>query len=126
MASGSLPSVSPTKYDSTAGRDLCKKILTKYLPYEPHDYQLDGVCSVLDGLDLFVTTPTGSGKTGYFIMLMLVAREISRDETLGLGTKKFPKDPAMLVICPTKALEYDMVSLNIKINFLCCISQSRV
>ena len=60
----------------------------------------------MDGYDLLATTPTGSGKTGYFIMLMLVVRA---DETLALGKTKFPKDPAMVVVCPTKALEDDMV-----------------
>lgn len=74
--------VPPTKYNSAAGHDLCKKILAKYLSYKPHDYQLDGVCPILDGLNLLATTPTGSGKTGYFIMLMLVTYKISQDETL--------------------------------------------
>ena len=54
------------KYDSILGRVLCKMILAKYLPYDPHDYQLDGICSAMDGFDLFATTPTGSGKTGYY------------------------------------------------------------
>ena len=99
----------PPKYNSDTGRALCKQILAKYLPYEPHTYQLDGICPALDGIDLLATIPTGSGKTGYLIMLMLVVREISADETLALGKKKFPKDPAMIVVCPTKALEEDMV-----------------
>jgi len=98
-----------TKYDSLEGRALCERILAKYLAYEPHDYQLDGICPIMDGYDLLATTPTGSGKIGYFIMLMLVVREISADETLALGKTKFPKDPAMVVVCPTKALEDDMV-----------------
>jgi len=41
---------------------------------------------------LLATTLTGSGKTGYFIMLMLVVRA---DETLALGKTKFPKDPVV-------------------------------
>jgi replicative superfamily II helicase len=59
-------------------------------------------------MDLLATVITGSGKTGYLTMLMLVVREISADETLVLG-KRLPKDPAMIVVCPTKALEEDMV-----------------
>jgi hypothetical protein len=42
--------------------------------HEPHDYQLDG-CPVMDGYDLLATTPTGSGKTGFLFMLMLVVPE---------------------------------------------------
>jgi len=34
-----------TKYDSLEGRALCKRILAKYLATNPHDYQLDGICS---------------------------------------------------------------------------------
>src|ERR1700691_4019800 len=44
------------KYDSSQGRQLCRKILAEYVPYDP-------------------TTPTGSGKTGYLILLMLVVRK---------------------------------------------------
>ena len=71
--------VPDVKYDSSEGRASSSRILAKYLPYEPHDYQLDGICPIMDGFDLLVTTPTGSGKTGYLIMLMLVVREISAD-----------------------------------------------
>jgi len=98
------------KYDSDAGRALCKRILEKYLPYKPHDYILDGVCPVMDGYDLLATTPTGSGKAGYFILLMLVVHEIAADK---IGEKKFPKDPVMIVVLPTKALEEDMVCFNL-------------
>jgi hypothetical protein len=105
------------KYDSDAGRALCKRILEKYLPYEPHDYILDGVCPVMDGYDLLATTPTGWGKAGYFILLMLVVREIAADTTLMIGEKKFPKDPVIIVVLPTKALEEDMVCFDLpKLN----------
>jgi ATP-dependent helicase YprA (DUF1998 family) len=56
-----------------------------------------------------VTTATGAGKTGLFIMLMLVICAISHEPSLALGPKKYPKDPAMIVVWPTKALEEDMV-----------------
>lgn len=107
-----LPAISfaNQKYDSVAGRNLCKQILAQHLPYDPHDYQLDGVCAVLDNQDLLATTPTGSGKTGFFIQLMIIARELALDPTLAINDRMFPKDPAMLVVCPTKALENDMVS----------------
>jgi Distinct helicase family with a unique C-terminal domain including a metal-binding cysteine cluster len=57
-----------------------------------------------------VTTATGSGKTGLFIMLMLVICMISQEPSLALGPRRFPNDPAMVVVCPTEALEVDMVS----------------
>ena len=63
----------------------------------------------MDSYDLLATTTTGSEKTGHFIVLMIVVCKISADETLALRKKKLPKDPAMVVICPTKALGDGMV-----------------
>ena len=102
---------SDRKYDSCEGRHLFKKILTKYVVYDPHDYILDGICPVMDGFDLLASTPTGSGKTGYLILLMLVVREIAADKTLTITKENFPKDPVMIVVCPTNALEEDIVSI---------------
>ena len=76
-----------------------------------HDYILDGRCPVMDGFDLLATTPTGSGKVGYLILLMLVVREIAADMTLAIANAIFPRDPAMIVVCSTKALEDDIVSI---------------
>jgi hypothetical protein len=45
--------------------------------YDPHDYILDRICPLMDGFDLPATKPTGSGRTGYLILLMLVVREIA-------------------------------------------------
>jgi len=35
------------KYDSSQGRQLCRKIFAEYIPYDPHDYILDGICPVI-------------------------------------------------------------------------------
>jgi hypothetical protein len=64
----------------------------------------------MDGFDLLATTPCGLGKSGYLILLMLIVCEIAADETLAIGKEIFPLDPVMIVVCPTKALEEDIVS----------------
>jgi hypothetical protein len=87
-------------YDTPEGFVLTCKILAEKLPFELHDFQVEGICVLLDGHDLLATMATGSGKTGYFIMLMLVMGAISEDETLALGGRTFPKDPAMIIVCP--------------------------
>ncbi|KAF7982741.1 hypothetical protein HWV62_26620 [Athelia sp. TMB] len=110
------PPLSPIPYDSPA--DLCKRVLKRDLPYEPRDYQLDGVCPVLDGFDLLAATPTGSGKTGYLTQLMLMACALAEDPSLQLNDRAFLKDPVMLVVSPTNSLEMDMVIT--KITRLCC------
>ena len=82
------------------------------LPFDPHDYQLEGVCKVLDGQDLLAVTPTGSGKTGFIYILLLVLQGLQQKPTLRpSGIRKYPKDPVIFVVCPTIALEEDMVSL---------------
>jgi superfamily II DNA or RNA helicase len=88
-----------------------KQILAQCKPIaiEPHDYQCEGICRALDGDDVVATMATGAGKTGLLSFLMLVVRAISQDPSLALQNRTFPKDPCMLVICPTKALEEDMV-----------------
>jgi hypothetical protein len=78
------------KYDSVIGCQLCKKILAKYVAYDPHTYILDGICPVLDGFDLLATTPTGSGKMGYLILLMLIVREIAANTALGRDSDASP------------------------------------
>jgi ATP-dependent helicase YprA (DUF1998 family) len=72
-------------YDTLEGFALARKILAQTLPFEPHDFQVEGICAVLDGRDLLATMATGSGKTRFFIMLMLVMRAISEDNALALG-----------------------------------------
>ena len=79
-------------------------------PIEPHDYQVEGICPAMDGDDVLATMATGAGKTGFFTFLMLVIREISQDPSLALEGIGFPKNPAMLVVCPTKALQDNTVS----------------
>ena len=53
----------PFMFSSKDGYDLCRRILKELLPYEPHHVQIEGVCKVLDKIDLFAVLATGSGKT---------------------------------------------------------------
>ena len=100
-----IPTTPLKVYDTPEGFSLVRKILAQTLPLEPHDYKVEGICAVLNGRDLMA-----SGKTGFFIMLTLVVRAIANDKTLALGGKSFSIDLAMIVVCPTKALQADMVS----------------
>jgi superfamily II DNA/RNA helicase len=105
-------SLSHTVYTTASGRALLvRQILSQCKPVaiEPHDYQCEGICRALDGDDVVATMATGAGKTGLMSFLMLVVRTISQDPSLALQNRTFPKNPCMLVICPTKALEEDMV-----------------
>lgn len=113
MAAEATPSNKEAfKLNSPSGWALCRRILEPLLPYTPHDYQLEGICSALDGSDVFAILPTGAGKTGLMTHLLLVARTLAENPSLcpnlpGLG--RIPKHPILLAICPTNYIEYQLV-----------------
>ena len=97
-------------FSSPEGFTLVRKILLSALPtFEPHTYQMDGICKVLDKVDLVAVTPTGSGKTGFLFLTIIVMTAIAADPSL-CPTVTFPKDPAIVVVCPTNSIEQQMVS----------------
>jgi hypothetical protein len=55
----------PFIFSSTEGHALCRRILKELLPYDPHDVQIEGICKVMDNVDLFAILATGSGKTSF-------------------------------------------------------------
>ncbi|KAJ3776943.1 hypothetical protein FB446DRAFT_719716 [Lentinula raphanica] len=64
-------------FRSEHGHALISDIVKMYAPFQPHDYVLEGIAALLDGLDLIAVTPTGSGKTGYIAFTTLVVRELT-------------------------------------------------
>ncbi|KAI0733442.1 hypothetical protein C8Q72DRAFT_881463 [Fomitopsis betulina] len=99
-----------TSFSSPGGIAFCRDIASKSLPWKPHDYQLEGACKALDGSDVLAITPTGSGKTGFLLVYMHVAQAIAKDPEMCPKDlrSRITADPCMVVVCPTKALEYDM------------------
>ncbi|KAH7905522.1 P-loop containing nucleoside triphosphate hydrolase protein, partial [Hygrophoropsis aurantiaca] len=77
------------------------------MPTDTHDFQVVAIAHLLDGDDVLLITATGSGKTDAFIRLMHVVQALSEDSRNLLGIS-FPRDPAMILVCPTKALEGEM------------------
>ncbi|KAJ7480358.1 P-loop containing nucleoside triphosphate hydrolase protein [Mycena galericulata] len=98
------------RWSSPEGHALAHRILRESpLEYDPHDYQIEGVCASLDGIDLLAITPTGSGKTGFYTMYMLIILAVLKDPNL-CPTASFPADPCLIVICPTIPLQLEMAS----------------
>ena len=54
---------------------------------------------------MLAITATGSGKSGYIYMLMILLQEFSRDPSLNPSDRRFPSNPAIVVISPTIALQ---------------------
>jgi len=95
-------------FASAAGQEACRHLLRDIMPSDTHDFQLEAIGHLLDGEDVLLVIATGSGKTDMFIRLMHVIQWISRHPHT-FGTVTFPPDPAMIIVCPTKALEEEMV-----------------
>jgi hypothetical protein len=90
----------PFKGSSLTDHSHCHQILkgTK-LEYNLHDCQVECVCQNLDGINLLAIAPTGSGKTGYYAIYVLVVAVV--ENPLLCPTSKFLKNPCLTVICPT-------------------------
>lgn len=96
-------------WSSPEGFDLVRRIITSTaVPYVPHDYQLEGLCKSLDGINLFAITPTGSGKTSFYTLYILVILAVVADPTL-CPSAEFPQNPCLVIICPTVPLQLEMV-----------------
>jgi hypothetical protein len=100
--------VKPFIFSSPEGHALCHCILKEYLPYDPHNVQIEGFCKILDNIDLFAVLATRSDKTSFLSMYILVVLAIKKDPSLCTAAN-FLHNPCILVICPTKYLEHQMV-----------------
>ncbi|KAI0353617.1 hypothetical protein OH77DRAFT_1553273 [Trametes cingulata] len=93
-------------FSSEHGTQLVRETLEKILPYTPHDYQLEGVCQLLDGMDLIAVLATGAGKTGYYLMYALMLSQLSKNPRLCLpACAAVPQDPCIVMVYPTNGLE---------------------
>jgi superfamily II DNA/RNA helicase len=99
----------PFKFNSPLGWRICRKIIQEKPPFRPHDYQLDGITHALDRQDVITISATGSGKSAYIYMLATVLVALGKDPSLVLSKRVFSRDPVLVVVCPTTALEEDLV-----------------
>nr|VWP01258.1 Succinate-semialdehyde dehydrogenase (EC [Ganoderma boninense] len=104
------------QFSSPAGLLLVRTTLAKHIQFEPHDWQLEGVCKMLDGKDLVAIIPTGGGKTGYFFMYMLMLLELSQNPSLCTPPVSIPHDPCMIVVYPTNGLEEEQAQVFDKVG----------
>ena len=70
--------------------------------------QIKGFCKILDNIDLLAVLATGLGETAFVSMFILIVLAIKKNPSL-CPTAKFLDNPCVLVICPTKYLEHQMV-----------------
>ena len=100
-------------FSNLEGHKLARKILQPQLPYDPHDAQIKDICKAIDGVDIMVLTPTGTGKTGYLTMYMLLVQLLVADSGLVKPWKKKVCQKLVMVnVFPTNGVEEEMVHRN--------------
>ncbi|KAG6839362.1 hypothetical protein C0991_003279, partial [Blastosporella zonata] len=97
------------KFSDETGSKWCRKVLENRLLFTPHDYQLEGVTHALDGANILAITATGSGKSAYIYMLMIILQELAANPGGNPSKRHFPKEPVIVVISLTLALQDDQV-----------------
>ena len=101
---------SPFSFSSPEGFRLVRDTLVSALSFNPHDYQLEGVCKVLDGQDLVAVLPTGGGKTAYYTIYISMLLALSRSPELRARLSiDAPADPCLIMVYPTCGLEEEQV-----------------
>jgi superfamily II DNA or RNA helicase len=109
----SSPSMNPSplvQFDTTEGYALARSILRPQMPYDPHSYQLAGICKVLDRKNLLAVIPTGGGKTGFIAMYLKMLVSIRTDGRIASEVReRIPEHPAVVVVVPTNGLGQEMV-----------------
>jgi len=98
-------------FSTPAGHRLAHSTLRPQLPYDPHDAQLEGICKAVDGIDIMVLTPTGSGKTGYLTMYILFMISLANPKLVAPAMKKVHQNPVVVMVFPTNGVEEEMVHL---------------
>ncbi|EIN04091.1 hypothetical protein PUNSTDRAFT_33608, partial [Punctularia strigosozonata HHB-11173 SS5] len=95
--------------DNPTGRALARRLLKPRIPYtDVHDYQLEALCKMMDGIDVLATIKTGAGKSAYFYMFIMLLHAFLEDQSLQEVLKRpVPQNPCMVVIYPTNGLEVE-------------------
>lgn len=100
-------------FSGPAGGKLCRQIVRDHeglVPFDPHDFSLEAAAGLLDGRDVLLRTACGSGKTGTIILItQLMVKILENPGLCPEYSPWFSDDPAIIVVCPTIALETDVV-----------------
>ncbi|KAF8971671.1 hypothetical protein BDZ97DRAFT_1913587 [Flammula alnicola] len=91
------------------GLRLARQLLRPQLPHDIHDHIPEGVCKAIDGTHVLAVLPTGGGRSGYFYCYILLLRALRQlSPPCNLLKRKYPVNPVMIGVFPTKGLEEEM------------------
>jgi ATP-dependent helicase YprA (DUF1998 family) len=103
---------SKISYNSPEGRQILLNAVANdnILPFRPHDFSIEVAAQFLDQQDILVRTACGSGKTGTIALIAVLLAQLKDKPELSQHFDVWYPDNAAIVICPTDALEVDIVS----------------
>jgi hypothetical protein len=107
----SAPDSAPLeKLSCPEGYELAREILCPLVEFDPHDYQLEGICKALDGHHLLAIIPTGGGKSIFYFGYILLMKHLKHDTRVHISLRdKWPEKPGLLYVSPTNGLELEQV-----------------
>ncbi|KAL0564862.1 hypothetical protein V5O48_017175 [Marasmius crinis-equi] len=104
MTGCSKPSI-----DSADGRKWIRDLIRPTLPHDLHDYILETLSKAATGRDVVMIVPTGGGKTSLFYGFMKLLEELAElGDSCPFETARFPRNPLLVAVFPTKGLEEEM------------------
>ena len=102
-----------TLYDFTSWKDCFEKALNAVVseinPISPTPKQRESLEGFLNGKDVFVSLPTGHGKSLIFELVIPVIRHLKEIDPNTFASR-YPKNPLLIVIAPLQALMSDQIS----------------
>ena len=108
-----MPDSSESGLSNNDGHQLVRRLLRPRLPHDLHDYIIESLCKAIDGVHVLLVVKTGGGKTGLFYGYILLLHALKDLGSMCPPLKrKFPQNPVIIVVYPTKGLEEEMVSFS--------------
>jgi hypothetical protein len=98
-------------FDTPSGHVFACELLKTRTPKPVHDYIIEGVCKVLDGIHLLSVVKTGGGKSSYWSSYIHILHALSALPSPPKLKRRLPENPLAVVVYPTKGLEEEQVSL---------------
>jgi hypothetical protein len=96
-------------FDTLKGRNLARDILKTRTPRPIHDYILEGVCKLLDGVHVLSVVRTGGGKSSYASAYIHILHALNTHPSPSKLRRKSPVHPVNVVVYPTKGLQEEQV-----------------
>jgi hypothetical protein len=97
-------------FDTPSGHIFARELLKTRTPKPVHDYIIEGVCKVLDGIHLLSVVKTFGGKSSKSTSYIHIIHALRIHPSPPKLQRRIPENPVAVVVYPTKGLEEEQVS----------------